>query len=98
MIDEGQAESLRILVHAIDWRVVVRVDFAGSAVAIDQIQHAVADSLDHGRIHCLAARLVVDRLAAIGDDFRADLVGRLGDANGETASAGSMRFGEIGGK
>src|SRR3546814_8095537 len=67
VVDEGEAEADRVLIRAGDRRVVGVVDAAGAAVAIDQVQHAVADALDHRRTNRLAGGLVGHCFATVAE-------------------------------
>src|SRR5690606_19979356 len=62
VVDEGQAEAARVLLHARD-RLVVGVDVVTAVV--DQVEHAVADALDHREVDRAGVGLVLHLLAAV---------------------------------
>ena len=68
------------------------------AIAVDQVQHAVADALDHRRVDGLRLRLMVDRVAAVAQHLVEHLAGRLPETDREAARARAVRLGEIGGE
>eukprot|EP01092_Planopodium_desertum_P006740 TRINITY_DN27644_c0_g1_i1.p1 TRINITY_DN27644_c0_g1~~TRINITY_DN27644_c0_g1_i1.p1 ORF type:complete len:612 (-),score=250.58 TRINITY_DN27644_c0_g1_i1:79-1914(-) len=98
VVDEGQAEALRAQLGAGDQLVVAIEDAAGIAVAVHQVQHAVADALDDRGVDRLALRLEGDGFSAVAQRGLVDLRTRLLEADGEAAGARAVLFGEVGGE
>ncbi len=97
VVDEGQAEAGGVLLGAGD-RFEFAIDIALVAVAVDQIQHAVADALDDRRVHGARVGLVIDPGATVADGLLGHPRGRFLHTDREAAGAGSVGLGEIGGE
>ncbi|MNV15426.1 hypothetical protein D3C71_1061530 [compost metagenome] len=95
MVDEGQAEALRVLVGAFHWHVIGVVDAALVAIAVHQIQHAVADALDHRGWHRARVGQQGHFLGTIAQRGGQYLSGRLLEADGEAAGAGAVLGSEV---
>src|SRR5690606_38288396 len=95
VVDEGQAETLRVLLDARD-RLVVGVDVV--AAVVDQVEHAVADALDHREVDGAGLGLVLHLLAAVGQHVLQHLGRLLPEADREAAGGLAVPGGEIGGE
>src|SRR5690606_36953713 len=98
VVDEGQAEAGRVLLGTGNRLVVGVVDAAGRAIAVDQIQHAVTDTLDHRGRHRAGFRQQVHFFGTVAACGREHLGGRLAEADREAAGTGTVFRGEVGGK
>ena len=96
MVDEGQSEPLRMAVHAGQPLEVGVVDRAFGTVAVDEVQHAVADALDDRHVDGAGVGLVGELLGAVGERGGEHLLGRLAEADREAAGARAVLGREIG--
>ena len=94
MVDEGESETFRLAVGIGEELEIegVRVDTIG-----DQIEHAIADALDHRRIDHTRIGLVCHCFRAARGDGLEGLVAVV-DTDCETAGAGAVRGSKIGGE
>ncbi len=98
VVDEGQAEADRVLLSAFDRLVVGVVDAAVGAITVHQVQHAVADALDHRGRHGTGFGQQVHFLGTVAQGQGQHLGRRLAEADGEATGTGTVLGGEVGGE